>query len=61
MNTKEMLLEVRKEIERLQRVADLLEGSDSSPRTRKKRKPMSPEARAKIAAAQKKRWAKQKS
>jgi hypothetical protein len=60
MNTEELLMEVKKEINRLQQVVNLLENTGSQPRTRKKRKPMSQEARAKIAAAQKKRWAKTK-
>ena len=56
-----MLAEVRAEIERLEKVAALLEGRDgSSPSKRGKRRPMSAEARAKIAAAQRKRWAKEK-
>lgn len=62
MDTQALLKEVRSEIERLQRVVDLLEGS-AIPSKRKgkgKRKPMSAEARAKIAAAQRKRWAKTK-
>jgi len=61
MNTDALLEEVKKEIARLQQVVDLLEGSaKSSKRGRKPRKPMSAESRAKIAAAQKKRWAKHK-
>jgi len=60
-----LLQEVRKEISRLQKVVALLEGGVEGggltpARGRKKRKPMSQEARDKIAAAQKKRWAKQK-
>jgi hypothetical protein len=61
MDTQHLLEEVEKEIARLQQVADLLRGGTSiSHKQRGKRKPMSAEARAKIAAAQKKRWAKQK-
>jgi hypothetical protein len=62
MNTDKLLEEVKAEIARLQQVVSLLEGS-ATPSKRKgkgKRKPMSKEARAKIAAAQRKRWAKQK-
>lgn len=62
MDTPKLLEEVRKEIARLQKVVELLEdGSGKSKRKGKgTRKPMSAEARAKIAAAQKKRWAKAK-
>ena len=55
-----MLEEVKKEIARLQKVVELLEDGNTSTSGRRKRKPMSAEARAKIAAAQKKRWAKTK-
>jgi hypothetical protein len=59
-----MLREVEAEIARLQQVAELLRGGTSaSPKPRKQRKkraPMSQAARDKIAAAQRKRWAKQK-
>jgi len=63
MDTSKLLEEVKTEIARLQKVVELLEdGSGSSTSTAKrKRKPMSQEARAKIAAAQRKRWAKAKS
>ena len=56
-----MLAEVEQEIERLQQVAKLLRG-DTKPSTKRRgqRKPMNAEARAKISAAQKKRWAKAK-
>jgi hypothetical protein len=60
MDTAKLLAEVKKEISRLQQVVVLLEGSGSKRKGKGKRKPMSQEARAKIAAAQKKRWAKQK-
>jgi hypothetical protein len=61
MDTARLLEEVENEISRLQQVATLLRGGDTkhSPK-RRGRKPMSAEARAKIAAAQKKRWAKAK-
>jgi len=55
-----LLEEVKKEIARLQKVVELLEDGNTSTSGRRKRKPMSAEARAKIAAAQKKRWAKTK-
>ena len=60
MDTANLLEEVKKEIARLQKVVELLEGGSTSTSGRRKRKPMSQEARAKIAAAQKKRWAKAK-
>jgi hypothetical protein len=65
MDTATMLEEVEKEINRLQQVAELLRGGTSTSSKRKgkgkgSRKPMSAEARAKIAAAQRKRWAKAK-
>jgi hypothetical protein len=60
MDTQQLLQEVKAEIARLQKVADLLEEGSTSTSGRRKRKPMSQEARAKIAAAQKKRWAKTK-
>jgi hypothetical protein len=60
MDTQKLLQEVKAEIARLQKVAALLEEGSTSTSGRRKRKPMSPEARAKIAAAQKKRWAKAK-
>ena len=63
MDTERLLQEVEAEIQRLEQVAKLLRGDSSSGRGRGKRrhrKPMSAEARAKIAAAQRKRWAKTK-
>ena len=58
MDTPAILSEVRKEIARLEKVAGLLEDSGGTRTRRGKRKPMSPEGRAKISAAQKARWAK---
>jgi len=55
-----MLEEVEAEIARLQQVAKLLRGDTKPSKRRGARKPMSAEARAKIAAAQRKRWAKAK-
>jgi hypothetical protein len=73
MDTKELIAQIDAEIARLQQVKGILSGSTT---TRKKRDPnkaktaptpvivkkrtMSPEGRAKIAAAQKARWAKAK-
>jgi hypothetical protein len=60
MDTPKLLEEVKKEIARLQKVADLLEGGSTSTSGRRTRKPMSKARREKIAAAQRKRWAKVK-
>lgn len=61
MDKAKLLEEIKKEIARLQKVVELLEGDGgTSTSGRRKRKPMSPEGRAKIAAAQKARWAKVK-
>jgi len=60
MDTVQILAEVRAEIARLEKVARLLEGGKGSRRGRSTRKPLSKEAREKIAAAQRKRWAKVK-
>ena len=64
MDTANLLEEVKKEIARLQKVVDLLEGSAKPSKRKGKgkgtRKPMSPEARKKIGDAQRKRWAKAK-
>jgi hypothetical protein len=65
MNTAELLATIDEEITRLQQARSLLAGGGenipSLNKTRKsKRKSLSAEARAKISAAQKKRWAAQK-
>jgi hypothetical protein len=73
MTTHEILAEIDDEISRLQRVKYLLAGENSrlnvgtatsfvfgANSVQRKRKPFSKVARAKIAAAQRKRWAKQK-
>jgi hypothetical protein len=61
MNTEELLSEVRKEIKSLEKIATLLGGRASkSTKPRKKRKPMSEETKAKIAAARKAAWAKKR-
>ena len=65
METKGILAELDTEIRRLEQVRAILAGKDGRPGTtavapaRKKRR-LSPEARARIAAAQKARWAKTK-
>lgn len=65
MDTEQLLKAVKAEIARLQQVADLLEGSSSTPKRRgrgkgkgKGKRKMSAAARAKIATAQRARWAK---
>jgi hypothetical protein len=60
MDTSELLAELTKKLERLQKLEEAFGGTASTPSGKGKRKPMSAEARAKIAAAQKKRWAKAK-
>jgi hypothetical protein len=63
MNTSSLLKEVKKEIKKLQKIANLLKegkGSGGSTAEQGTRKPMSAEGKAKISAAQKKRWAKEK-
>jgi len=62
MDTAQLVSEIDSEIARLQQARTLLAGVGSATHaksTRKKRT-LSPEARARIAAAQKRRWAKQK-
>jgi hypothetical protein len=62
MDASLLIAEIDSEISRLQQVRALLTGAGSTSgmkRPRKKRT-LSPEARARIAAAQKLRWAKQK-
>jgi hypothetical protein len=59
MTTAELLEELKKKLERLQKLEEAFADGVSTG-TRKKRKPMSAEAKAKIAAAQRKRWAKVK-
>jgi hypothetical protein len=63
METTQILAEIDAEIRKLQDVRALLAGNNSHPRPGrppKKKRTLSPEARAKIAAAQRARWAKQK-
>lgn len=60
MDTAELLLKIEAKIEVLQEIANLLRESKPPKPGKGKastRKPMSPEARAKIGAAQRKRWA----
>ena len=54
LDTSKWIAEIKAEITRLQRAVEALEGS----KPRKMRGMMSAEAREKIAAAQRKRWAK---
>jgi hypothetical protein len=63
MNTTDLLSSIDSEIARLQQVRALLAGQDGhipTVRGPRKKRTLSAEARAKIAAAQRKRWAKQK-
>jgi hypothetical protein len=65
METKGILAEIDAEIRRLEQVRAILTGKDGRPGTKalapaRKKRRLSPEARARIAAAQKARWAKAK-
>jgi hypothetical protein len=64
MNTTELLSQIEAEISRLNQVRALLTGTSNGARhvgrPPKRKFTMSAEGRAKIAAAQRKRWAKQK-
>jgi len=65
METKGILAEIDAEIRRLEEARALLAGKDGlpgnrTPVSRRKKRRLSPEARARIAAAQKARWAKAK-
>jgi hypothetical protein len=64
MNVSELLSEIDTEISRLQRARELLGGTNNGIAKRGhsagKKRTLSAEAREKIAAAQRKRWAKQK-
>jgi hypothetical protein len=55
MNLESIAKDIRKEIDRLEQVLRLLTGMGGKQRTRRK---MSAEGRKRIAAGQKKRWAK---
>jgi len=63
MDTSQLISEIDSEISRLQQVRALLTGaaSTSAMKQARKKRTLSAEARARIAAAQKRRWAKQKS
>ena len=65
METQDILAQIDAEIGRLQQVRAILTGTAKNGRKNKiaaksapKKRPLSPEARARIAAAQKARWAK---
>jgi hypothetical protein len=61
MNTSELLSSIDSEIARLREARALLVGKDAPfPFRAKKKRHLSADARARIAAAQRKRWAKQK-
>lgn len=61
MGTNQIVAELEKEIARLQQARALLLGSTNGVRSATlKRRTLSPEAREKIAEAQKRRWAKAK-
>jgi hypothetical protein len=62
MDTAQLVSEIDSEIARLQQARTLLAGLDSAthPKLPRKKRTLSAEARARIAAAQKRRWAKQK-
>jgi len=62
MNTNEILIELDVEIARLKRAREILTGKGTSGGSGKStgRRHLSAEARARISAAQKKRWAKAK-
>jgi hypothetical protein len=66
MTREEIVAAIDEEISRLEKVRDLLRNSGGSklsginPQAPAKKRYLSPEARQRIAAAQKRRWAKQK-
>jgi len=62
MDTAQLISEIDSEISRLQQARAILAGVGSAinAKSPRKRRILSPEARARIAAAQKRRWAKQK-
>lgn len=60
MSINEILAGIDAEIARLQQVRTLLNGEGAHKTVAKKRHKLSPEARARIATAQKARWAKVK-
>ena len=62
MDIRGIVAELEKEIARLNQIVTLLKGADGdlTPRTQRRRRTLSPEARKKIADAQRERWAKLK-
>jgi len=60
MNTSELITAIDAQISRLQHARNLLGGTNSTG-TRKPKRKLSAAARARISAAQKKRWAQKKS
>jgi hypothetical protein len=60
MQTSQILVEIDSEIRRLQEVRALLAGTSTKSTGPRKKRHLSAEARERIAAAQRKRWAKQK-
>jgi len=60
MNLSEVITAIDAEISRLQQARTLLSENSAGSGTRNRKRSLSAEARAKIAAAQRKRWAKQK-
>lgn len=57
MSTSAIVQELNAEIERLTRARDVLTGGHRGGRAVRRRRPMSPETKAKIGAAMAKRWA----
>lgn len=60
MSHQSILAAIDDEIRRLQQVRSLLQGAAAGKQSGKRRRTLSPEARERIAAAQRRRWAKQK-
>jgi hypothetical protein len=60
MNTEEIVGAIDAEIQRLQRAKELLSVSEGGSVVGKGKRPLSTEGRARIAAAQKRRWGKVK-
>jgi len=57
MDLAKLLLELDNEIARLNQARNLLSGEPSTYRAPRKKRTLSPEARARIAEAQRRRWA----
>jgi hypothetical protein len=60
MNTEELLEELRKKLERLQKLEAAFEGTGGSTKARKKKGPMTQETKDKISKKRKAAWAKKK-